>query len=273
MSDVKICINPGHGGYDSDDRNVVIPPFTSGNPNGFWESQSNLDKGLQLRTMLENAGATVIMTRTTNTTADDLPLSQIVAIANSANVDYMLSIHSNAGNGVANYVLQLYAGKDPNDTYTYPTPTPYSEESREVSTIVAQNLYSNEITNWSAPYSVRGDKTFARTAMGWSDGYGVLRGLAVPGAISEGSMHDYIPETYRLMNMDYKWLEAWHFFKSFCQYFNGGEIPTGNIGGSVRDSRNVIQETYYKLKGTRDELLPLNGALITLLETNETYTT
>ncbi len=273
LSDVKICINPGHGGYDSDDRNVVIPPFTSGNPNGFWESQSNLDKGLQLRTMLENAGATVIMTRTTNTTADDLPLSQIVAIANSANVDYMLSIHSNAGNGVANYVLQLYAGKDPNDTYTYPTPTPYSEESREVSTIVAQNLYSNEITNWSAPYSVRGDKTFARTAMGWSDGYGVLRGLAVPGAISEGSMHDYIPETYRLMNMDYKWLEAWHFFKSFCQYFNGGEIPTGNIGGSVRDSRNVIQETYYKLKGTRDELLPLNGALITLLETNETYTT
>ncbi|HPD58719.1 MAG TPA: N-acetylmuramoyl-L-alanine amidase [Paludibacteraceae bacterium] len=273
LSGIKICVNPGHGGYDSDDRNVVIAPFTSGDPNGFWESKSNLDKGLMLKSMLENAGATVIITRTTNTTADDLPLSQIVAMANSANADYMLSIHSNAGNGIANYVLQLYAGLDPNDTYTYPTPTPFSDESRAISTIVAQNLYSNQITNWSATYAVRGDKTFARTAMGWSDGYGVLRGLAVPGAISEGSMHDYIPETYRLMNMEYKWLEAWHFFKSFCQYYQAGNIPTGNIAGSVRDSRNIIQESYYKLKDTRDELLPLNGATLTLLETNETYTT
>lgn len=273
FSDIKICVNPGHGGYDSDDRNVVIAPYSSGDPNGFWESKSNLDKGLKLKSMLENAGATVIITRTTNTTADDLPLSQIVAMANEANVDYMLSIHSNAGNGIANYVLQLYAGLDPNDTYTYPTPTPFSDESRTISTIVAQNLYSNQITNWSASYAVRGDKTFARTAMGWSDGYGVLRGLNVPGAISEGSMHDYIPETYRLMNGDYRWLEAWHFFKSFCQYFQAGTIPTGNIAGSIRDSRNIIQESYYKLKGTRDELLPLNGAKLTILETNETYTT
>ena len=30
LSGVKIYINPGHGGYDSDDRNVVISPYTQG---------------------------------------------------------------------------------------------------------------------------------------------------------------------------------------------------------------------------------------------------
>lgn len=46
---------------------------------------------------------------------------------------------------------------------------------------------------------------------------------------SEGMMHDYIPEAYRLMNMEYKWLEAWNFYKTFCTYYNAGQIPTGNI--------------------------------------------
>jgi len=124
LTGVKICINPGHGGYDSDDRNVPIAPYTSGNQNGFWESQSNLDKGLQLRTMLQNAGASVIITRTTNTTADDLGLSQIVAMANQNNSDFMLSIHSNAGSGVANHVLQIHYGSDLSDQTIYNTYNP-----------------------------------------------------------------------------------------------------------------------------------------------------
>lgn len=272
LSGVKICVNPGHGGFDSDDRNIVISPYAQGDPNGFWESQSNLDKGKQLRDMLVAAGANVILTRETNTTADDLNLSVIVEMANQGNVDFMVSIHSNAGSGAANSVLQLYAGKDLNDAVIYPTATPCSDKSREISTVIAKNEYANQITTWSSSYSVTGDKTFGRIAMGWSDGYGVLRGLTVPGTISEGVMHDYIPETYRLMNMEYKWLEAWNFFKSFTNYFKPNEvIPTGNIAGSVKDSRNLNTATYYKMKG-KDELLSLNGAKLTIIETNQTYT-
>jgi len=272
LTGIKICVNPGHGGFDSDDRNVPIAPFAQGDPNGFWESQSNLDKGKQLREMLQSAGASVILTRETNTTADDLNLSVIIAMANQGNADFMVSIHSNAGNGVANSVLQLYAGVDLNDAVNYATATPYSDKSREISTVIAKNQYANQITTWSSGYSISGDKTFGRVAMGWSDGYGVLRGLLVPGTISEGAMHDYIPEAYRLMNMDYKWLEAWNFFKSFANYFKPTEvIPTGNIAGSVKDSRNLNPATYYKIKG-KDELLPLNGARLTIVETNQTYT-
>lgn len=278
LTGIKICVNPGHGGFDSDDRNMVIAPFTSGDHNGFWESQSNLDKGLQLRTMLEAAGATVIMTRTVNTTEFDLPLSQIVAMANQAGVDFMLSIHSNAGSGVSNYPLQIHYGADLTDTNVYTNYDPnnpaqklLSDKSREITTEIAKNQYSNQVTTWSSGYSVRGDKTFARTIMGWSDGYGVLRGLAVPGTISEGMMHDYIPETYRLMNMEYKWLEAWQFYKSFCTYFNGGIITTGNIAGQVRDSRIKLESGYNKLAG-QDQMLPLNGTIVTLIETGGTYT-
>ncbi len=278
LTGIKICINPGHGGYDSDDRNVIIAPYSSGDANGFWESQSNLDKGKQLKTMLEAAGATVIITRTTNTTADDLPLSQIIAMANQANSDFMLSIHSNAGSGIANHVLMIHYGADLTDTNVYNNYNPnnpaqklLSDKSRAISTEIAKNLYANQLNTWSSGYNVAGDKTFARTAMGWSDGYGVLRGLAVPGVISEGSMHDYIPETYRLMNMEYKWLEAWNFLKSFSTYYNGGQIPTGNIAGMVRDSRIKLETAYNKFKG-QDEMLPLNGAKLTLIETGATYT-
>lgn len=78
LSGVRIYINPGHGGYDANDRNVVIPPFKSGDPNGFWESSSNLHKGLYLKEMLDSHGASTAISRVTNTTEDDLPLSQIV---------------------------------------------------------------------------------------------------------------------------------------------------------------------------------------------------
>lgn len=271
LSGVIIYINPGHGGYDSDDRNMVIYPYTSGDPNGFWESQSNLDKGTQLQDLLKAANATTYISRTTNTTADDLPLSQIVREANECNADYMLSIHSNAG--VTNYILQLYAGIDPGDTHVYPSATPWSDRGREISTAIAINQYSNEVNCWASSYAIRGDKTFARTAMGWSNGYGVLRGLAVPGCISEGSMHDYIPETRRLMNMEYKWLEAWHFFKAFCQVFNGGDIPTGNIAGSVHDSRNKDMNQFVKIRNSKDELLTLDDAVITVNPGNLVYRT
>ncbi|GHV57803.1 hypothetical protein FACS1894182_07650 [Bacteroidia bacterium] len=272
LSGIKIYVNPGHGGWDSDDRGIATPLFPYVGPNvGFWESQSNLDKGLQLRDMLEGLGATVVMSRTQNRTEDDLNLAVIVRAANECHADYMLSIHSNAGNGVANYVLMLYAGVNADDPQQkYPTATPVSAQSRAVSTVVAGNLFSNKMNYWTSNPRIDGDKTFARLIMGWSDGYGVLRGLNVPGEISEGSMHDYIPETYRLMNMEYKWLEAWHFLKSFVTYYERGEIPTGNIAGWVKDGRNVVQEKFNMY--AKDKLLSINGAKVTIVETGETYT-
>lgn len=276
FSDYKIYINPGHGGFTSDDRNVKIYPFASGDPKGFWESQSNLDKGLHLRDMLNALGFQTMMSRVTNTQDDDRSLSGIVAEANTYRPDFFLSIHSNAG-GPSNYVLQLYAGVTPGDTHVYPTATPCSDESREISTVIANNQFANAITTWSHNPRIDGDKTFGRTIMGWSNGYGVLRGLRVPGTISEGCMHDYIPEAYRLMNMDYKWQESYNFLRSFCSYFMNYTLPTGVIGGQVRDSCNLMEfPAITKIRNSRDELLPLNQATVELVQNGQvlqTYTT
>lgn len=278
FSDVKIYINPGHGGHTGNDRNIVIYPFKGGDPNGFWESNSNLDKGLKLNEWLQALGMQTMMSRTENEEVDDRDLSAIVAEANAYDADFMLSIHSNAGSGTANLVLMLYAGKDANDTHSYPTPTPVSNESRAISTIIANNLVANSITSWSsATPQVVGDKTFGRQAMGWSDGYGVLRRLRVPGVISEGCMHDYYPETYRLMNMDYKWKESYLFMKTFCQYFLNYQLPTGVIMGQVRDGAN--RQTFPKcnpIRKSRDELEPINRAVVELVQNGavlRTYTT
>ncbi|MCM1034139.1 MAG: Ig-like domain-containing protein [Paludibacter sp.] len=277
FKDFRIYINPGHGGHDADDRNVKIYPFASGDPEGFWESNSNLDKGLKLRDWLNELGFQTMMSRVTNTTADDRALSAIVAEANTYKADFMLSIHSNAG-GPSNYVLQLYAGVDVGDTHIYPTATPCSDESRAISTIIGNNILSNQITTWTAATPrITGDKTFGRTAMGWSNGYGVLRGLKVPGVISEGRMHDYLPEAYRLMNMDYKWEEAWQFMQAFCTYFMHYEQPVGVIGGQVRDSyQQMVFPAINKIRGSRDELLPINRAEVSLWQNGQrlqTYTT
>ncbi|SHE33558.1 Por secretion system C-terminal sorting domain-containing protein [Mariniphaga anaerophila] len=261
LEGVKIYVNPGHGGYNSDDRNVPIKPFALGDTAGFWESKSNLAKGLHLRMLLENAGAEVIMSRVQNRTEDDRPLSAIAEEANANQVDFMISIHSNAFNSVTNYVLQLFHGWDNN---------PILPASMDVANLFWERLISNQTSHWTnSNRIVRGDKSFAPE--NWN-GYGVLRPLTVPGLISEGSFHDYIPETYRLMNREYKHLEAWHFYRAFLDYFGEGKDSNGKIAGFVKDDFRKVTE-YYTTAGSTDAWLPVNKAKITLQPGNNEYTT
>lgn len=107
MSDLKIYINPGHGGYTSNDRPIQIYPFASNDTAGYWESKSNLYKGLHMYHILKSLGAKPYLSRTKNTEADDRSLSGIAEEANQLGVDLFFSIHSNAGEDV-NYPLMLY---------------------------------------------------------------------------------------------------------------------------------------------------------------------
>ena len=90
----KIYINPGHGGWDSDDRYQPLPPYGKVTSNldtlAFWESSSNLDKGLILYSMLDSLnkipgedGWEFMISRTLNRTEDDRNLSEIVAESNA----------------------------------------------------------------------------------------------------------------------------------------------------------------------------------------------
>lgn len=76
-----IAIDPGH------------PPFGSTGPTGLREAEANLAVALQLRTMLQHAGAKVLMTRVSDSAVDLWPR---VASAEQGGSELLVSIHNNA---------------------------------------------------------------------------------------------------------------------------------------------------------------------------------
>jgi N-acetylmuramoyl-L-alanine amidase len=247
----KIFINPGHGGHDSDDRHMLATDF--------WESDGNLEKGLYLRKILLNMNATVFMSRTTNNTSDDLPLSTISALANSAGVDFFLAIHSNGFDGTQNQPLMLFRGYDD---------APVFSESKVMANIMWQKLFEKGNCWTKSNIYVKGDWTFYPE---WGDkvGLGVLRNLTMPGVLSEGSHHDYIAESWRLRNTDFLHHESWALARSFIQYKNITPASHGLIAGVIRDPGKT--PSYYFKPGTKDQNLPLNGAKVTLKPGNRVY--
>ncbi|MBI5807490.1 MAG: N-acetylmuramoyl-L-alanine amidase [Ignavibacteriales bacterium] len=248
LAGVKLCINPGHGGHDDNDRFIA--------ETGFWESEGNLGKGLHLKKILESLGATVIMTRTTNNSSDDLQLSQIVQIANSNNVDYFHSIHSNATTSTkANYTLILFQGRTTAPTYA---------GSLVMANYLADNILA---TNRTTRKMVAGDFDFYGTGQPY---LGVFKGLNMPGTLSEGSFHDYYPESWRLKNDYYLKHEAYAIARSFLQYFKAGEFQTGIVAGIVRDSLEKVPSSYSPLT-TDDSFKPINNIKVTLQPTGKVY--
>ncbi len=264
---IKVYINPGHGGHDSDDRNVVIAPYTQGDPEGYWESNSNLEKGLALRDMLLEKGYDVEISRVTNTSDDDLALSTIVNLSNNSGADIFFSIHSNATGTEArrNFPLMLYRGYDGD---------PVIPNSDVIANILNKYLLQNKATYWtSTNINCRGDFSFYPTWHG--AGLGVLRGNTRVSMLSEGSFHDYIPETYRLMNKDFCWMEAWHFRKAIDEYFSQPGVDYGVVAGRINDNRTPREGTY--LKFGEDYYATVQNAKVELIDASgnvvDTYTT
>ncbi len=257
LSGTKVCIDPGHGGHESDDRYM---PET-----GFWESESNLTKGLFLKGILESLGGFVVITRTGNDdppptegygTPDDPSLSQRAAIANENNVDYFISIHSNGANGQANYTLAIFNGKTNDPRYPL---------AKTMAQILSEQIYT---ANRTTTHYAWGDLTMHPD---WNYGYGVFfdgtTPLSMPGNISEGSFHDYIPESWRLMSIDYRQKESWAIAQSITNYFEEGDIVSQNILlGMVRSLYE--SPDYFCLSSLHDQYLPLNNAKVKLIPDN-----
>lgn len=259
MSDLKIYINPGHGGYTSNDRPIHIYPYAAGDSLGYWESKSNLYKGLHMYHLLDSLGSTVYISRIKNTEDDDRSLSGICAEANALGVDMLLSIHSNAGETV-NYPLMLYREET--------LGVPRYPEAINLSKIVWRNLHSSKLPVWTRDNEyIAGDLTFYQSM--WSGGLGVLRTLYTVGLLSEGSMHEHRPEAHRLMNDDVWYLEAWHFVKSIMEFYNTEDrFVNGNVAGVVYDDHRIresVQPANFTRYG-RDKLAPVNGASVELVD-------
>lgn len=101
----RICLDPGHGGPWP---GAVAPS------NSVREADVNLDVARRLQQILEQAGATVIMTRVDDTVPQPenlgADLAARAAVANQNRVDVFLSIHHNA---------DIDSGSDRNDLEIY----------------------------------------------------------------------------------------------------------------------------------------------------------
>jgi N-acetylmuramoyl-L-alanine amidase len=105
----RIVVDPGH------------PPAGAMGPSGFREAQANLAIALILRDLLAQAGAQVIMTRTTDSAVDLLPR---VKLADSVNAELLVSIHNNAlPDG-----LNPYVNNGASVFYNHPRSVPLAED-------------------------------------------------------------------------------------------------------------------------------------------------
>jgi N-acetylmuramoyl-L-alanine amidase len=249
LSGLKFCIDPGHGGYNSNDRHLVPDPGVE-----FWESESNFQKALLLKSLLEAKGATVLLTRTSNSgvvypnpdDSDEPSLGARSELANANNADWFHSIHSNAFDGVTNYTLVLLKED-------IPTRQPAFPEALAMSNIVSPEIQRHLRT--SAAY-VRLDYTFYG---GPPNGYnlGVLKGLLMPGELSEGSFHDVFPETRRLLNNFYRKMEAYAIRDAFMQYFGVPADPFCIVAGIQTDIATTAPVNF-----TQVRLLPENRVFV-----------
>jgi N-acetylmuramoyl-L-alanine amidase len=81
MRGLLVVVDPGH------------PPVGATGPTGLWEPVPNLGIALKLRDLLAEAGARVVMTRTSDSAVDLYPRTRL---ADSLGADLLISVHNNA---------------------------------------------------------------------------------------------------------------------------------------------------------------------------------
>ncbi len=275
-SATKIYINPGHGSWSANCRHMglINVPVGSSDANGyysgndtlgFFESNTNLWKGLFLEKKLLEKGYQVKMSRRYSGGTNELESSPydkalhvIGAESQAYGSDYFISIHSNAhiDGYTTNYPVFIHKGYDGSDT-------------NSGSIWGEQILWDHHFKIFSSgmePYSyysatnkcIRGGLSMN----GWD--YGVLRTQDRPGTLVEGYFHTYQPARHRAMNTDWCRQEGLRYFRGFTQMYGTAKDTKGYIMGYVRTKDKQINQTNYTGRAGNDIYYPLNGAKIVL---------
>ena len=277
-ADRRVYINPGHGSWCANCRPMATIPYpnlsSTGMPDtlGFYESNTNLWKGLYLRDKLQEAGGyTVFMSRTANgpagsTSTDNnkynRSLSEICEEVEANNIDYFISIHSNAATEGTNtnYPIILYRGTDSSEKVTGSKARANASWDRLKEINTSGFEYYTSYTN---SRNVRGDISFYHS----SSSYGYLGALkhSAPGFLSEGYFHTYQPARHRALNPDWCCQEGLRYFRGIVDYFGTTKDDKGYIMGAVRTKEKSINHSLYTYNSkTNDKYAPIHGAKIVL---------
>lgn len=194
-----ICIDPGHGGTAATDSYRV-------GPTGEREEWVNLRVALLLGEMLEEAGAKVILTRTTDTF---IPLAERSKIAIENKADLFISIHHNAtADPKVNFPIIYFHGSAEENQASVAL-------GKEVAEKLVKHLFKGK-----GPYSLVSDFTIFSQS-----GSSVLRGTyGIPGIIGEATFFTSPKEENKLKSPEYNLKEAQAYFEAIAAYFASSEI-------------------------------------------------
>ena len=196
LKDVKICLDPGHGG------DAHLKNYKRG-PTGLREAEVNLRVAFYLQEFLQEAGAIVFMTR-----SDDsfVSIADRSALANQNAVDFFISIHHNQiSKPETNYTSTWYH-RDADDSLSSLDFARYVHqgvaEALRLPRIPATGLYSDQLVIPS--------------------GFGVLRLTKATAILCEASFFSNPEEEERLRDPEYNRREAYGYFLGIARYVAAG---------------------------------------------------
>lgn len=203
-----ICIDPGHGGTAETDH------FRVG-PSGEREEWINLRVALELRSLLQDRGAEVVMTRTA-----DVPvaLEARAQVAKDRGAEVFLSIHHNAtADETVNFPIVYFHGAASENRAG-------AELGRLVATFLRAALFDGQ-----GPACVISDRAIFPTK-----GASVLRNsYGIPGVIGEASFFSNAEEEQRLKNPEANRTEARAYVRALEAFFKHPVSPIADRGSVV----------------------------------------
>ena len=204
-------------------------------------------------------------------------LSEICREVEANNIDYFISVHSNANaeGSTANFPLMLYRGPDAYSGANSVDGAEYVQGSYEKAKLANEEKLKIMKAGIDVPSStnlnIRGDWNFygststltinGKTYKGY---LGVMKHGA-SGFLSEGYFHTYQPARHRALNQDYCHMEGLDYYRAIINYYGADKETKGYIVGTVKDQNNKMSHKLYTYTPkSNDQWVPCNGAEVIL---------
>ena len=204
-------------------------------------------------------------------------LSEICREVEANNIDYFISVHSNANSegSTANFPLMLYRGPDAYSGANSTDGAEYVVGSYEKAKLANEEKLKIMKAGIDVPSStnlnIRGDWNFygststltinGKTYKGY---LGVMKHGA-SGFLSEGYFHTYQPARHRALNQDYCHMEGLDYYRAIINYYGADKETKGYIVGTVKDQYNKMSNSLFTYTPkSNDQWVPCNGAEVIL---------
>ena len=205
-------------------------------------------------------------------------LVEITEEVEANNIDYFISVHSNANTegSTANFPLILYRGPDKYETANSTDGYEYVVGSYEMSKLANEEklkiMKAGVDVASSTALNIRGDWNFYgshsdRTHANGKKYAGYLGALkhGAPGYLSEGYFHTCQPARHRALNPDYCHMEGLDYYRAIIRYYGADAETKGYIVGTVKDANNKMNHSLFNYAPkTNDQWVPCNGAEVIL---------